>query len=891
MVLLHPALSASNRLAAMNSVGTLLNRWHRESLFRVDGTVLTQFRMIRRGGGHSVDDHEDGAYRGANEEAEQQTRIAKEEAGQRTMRAKEEAEQRKRWANEEEEQRTRRAKEEAEQRTKRAKEEATRRATDEAERQTRKAKEEAQHQLGERRPNSAAAKFEAAANLDELLKAANLGELLKAFIRDFNKHLCLNKRLSAYELEPVFDNFRYALRVFFASIGLTFLSILLVVYRLLSRDEPDHRAIIAQQSGIDFDQFVRDYLKAGKVQIVYVYPDKSIAIAVLQPGALIEGQRYNDSGVLIRLDSLHTNGTNFLRVFEDVQNQIGTDLCNHVPAAIPMPSPSQKTNFLLLLGWCILWALYFKYWRAARRRPFFRVKRRDGTEMAQRAVCVWPVASGRLRLAVCVSGPFASGRLRLAVCVSGCLYVFHMFNADRDVKFWRCEHQRSDVKCRGRVHTSLDDVVLKTVGEHNCQHSAANVAKQQIVTGIKRRAAETMETPAAIRAHALQQIPTPVMSNLPTKNATKKLVKRVRHEIDAPPPVPASIEQLVIPEDYRIYKRSAAVEEPFLLADSGIYNEAGREGQERILIFGRQSFRDWASEMKTIYCDGTFAITPTPFTQVYVILARRDKWVFPVCHCLLTAKTQATYERMFDLLQQCWPMFKPHAAAIDFEQAMVGALKAKHPQCNVNFCLFHLVRNMKKRLAEQGLTHLYNTDAAFSQSARMITSLAFLPIADLNPALAALEDFLPENLNAVLDWFVINYIGRLRQNNTRARPLFQPEQWSVHQRTLDGTDRTNNYAESYHRTLQHAFGHTHPKIWTFIDKLREQQKMIDVNMEHFIAGNAPPPKAKKFRDADRRILSILQRYINAKAALPQVQDDHQYICCVRDTQKDFYLCK
>uniref|UniRef100_A0A914HZK4 Glutathione synthetase n=1 Tax=Globodera rostochiensis TaxID=31243 RepID=A0A914HZK4_GLORO len=105
----------------------------------------------------------------------------------------------------------------------------------------------------------------------------------------------------------------------------------------------------------------------------------------------------------------------------------------------------------------------------------------------------------------------------------------------------------------------------------------------------------------------------------------------------------------------------------------------------------------------------------------------------------------------------------------------------------------------------------------------------------------------------------------LRQNNTRARPLFQPDQWSVHQRTLDGTDRTNNYAESYHRTLQHAFGHTHPKICSFIDKLREQQKMVDVNMEHFIAGNAPPPKAKKFRDADRRILSVLHRYIKCKS--------------------------
>uniref|UniRef100_A0A914GPP4 FLYWCH-type domain-containing protein n=1 Tax=Globodera rostochiensis TaxID=31243 RepID=A0A914GPP4_GLORO len=87
----------------------------------------------------------------------------------------------------------------------------------------------------------------------------------------------------------------------------------------------------------------------------------------------------------------------------------------------------------------------------------------------------------------------------------GCLYIFHKLNADGDVKFWRCEHQHGDVKCRGRVHTSLNDVVMKTVGEHSCQHSAANVAKQQIVTGIKRRAAETMETPAAIRAHALQQ--------------------------------------------------------------------------------------------------------------------------------------------------------------------------------------------------------------------------------------------------------------------------------------------------------------------------------------------------------------------------------------------------
>uniref|UniRef100_A0A914GRP0 Uncharacterized protein n=1 Tax=Globodera rostochiensis TaxID=31243 RepID=A0A914GRP0_GLORO len=52
--------------------------------------------------------------------------------------------------------------------------------------------------------------------------------------------------------------------------------------------------------------------------------------------------------------------------------------------------------------------------------------------------------------------------------------------------------------------------------------------------------------------------------------------------------------------------------------------------------------------------------------------------------------------------------------------------------------------------------------------------------------------------------------------------------------------------------------------------------MVGALLEHFIAGNAPPSKAKKFHDVNM-ILSILHRYLNAKAALPQLQDDHQYI--------------
>jgi hypothetical protein len=69
----------------------------------------------------------------------------------------------------------------------------------------------------------------------------------------------------------------------------------------------------------------------------------------------------------------------------------------------------------------------------------------------------------------------------------------------------------------------MDDNVLREVGNHTCEPDAANVQKQRIVTAIKRRAVETMETPQIIRTQVLQQVATPVLFNIPNKNATKVL--------------------------------------------------------------------------------------------------------------------------------------------------------------------------------------------------------------------------------------------------------------------------------------------------------------------------------------------------------------------------------
>ena len=75
-------------------------------------------------------------------------------------------------------------------------------------------------------------------------------------------------------------------------------------------------------------------------------------------------------------------------------------------------------------------------------------------------------------------------------------------------------------------------------------------------------------------------------------------------------------------------------------------------------------------------------------------------------------------------------------------------------------------------------------------------------------------------------------------------------------------DRTNNHAEASHRRLQNAFKCDHPLIWRFIEILKGEQKQIGANLASFVAGRDPPPKGKRYRDADRRILNIVQRYLN-----------------------------
>ncbi|KAL3094696.1 hypothetical protein niasHT_029963 [Heterodera trifolii] len=494
----------------------------------------------------------------------------------------------------------------------------------------------------------------------------------------------------------------------------------------------------------------------------------------------------------------------------------------------------------------------------------------EGPGRFRTAVFVRAFSYGRFRTGVFVR-PFSYGRFRTGVVFmnqqkviktkrnneklehDGALYVLHKFSDDGLKKFWRCEFHGPSDKCKGRLHTDLHNVVQKVVGVHSCDMNAAHVECQRLVTGLKQRAAVTFSE----------------------QKRHQKVIQRLRRDEDAPLAEPLNLEQLVIPNAFRIYKRTEIDEEQFLLADTGVFQIHGQSGPQRIIIFGRASTADWTHEMKDIYADGTFALTPPLFSQIYVFLAKRDGWVFPICYCLLTSKCTAIYTRMLQLLLERWPNFAPQTISLDFELAMVGAVRTVLPACSVRYCFFHLVRNMKKQIRALGLTRVYNTDPIFAEKSKMITSLAFLPVHHIREGLNALQPQLPAQLHGVFNWFLDNYTGKPWFNGAMTVPKFDPNEWSVHQRTLDGADRTNNFAEAFHRRLKHQFGCTHPTIWRFIDKIRCVQKVIDAEISRCVMGEAAPQKKKKYREADLRILRLVHRYNDNNNNIV-AQNDHNY---------------
>ena len=259
--------------------------------------------------------------------------------------------------------------------------------------------------------------------------------------------------------------------------------------------------------------------------------------------------------------------------------------------------------------------------------------------------------------------------------------------------------------------------------------------------------------------------------------------------------------------------------------------------------------------------DGTFSVTPPQFSQLYRVHGLRNEHHVIGCYALLPNKQEVTYIEFLEQVQRLTGAVTPATIMIDFERACINAVQQVYPQSSLVGCLFHLCQSVYRRVQAEGLQEQYMEDEEFRENIRMIPAIAFVPIGDIVTAFEELSQHCAGHEEVILDYFEENYIGAQRRGRRR-NPLFSHELWNVNRRVEANLPRTNNMLEGWHRHFNRCFPAAHPTIWKFINVLKNDASVQQINAANYAAGGPPPKRRRIYQAINDRLRRLHADYGN-----------------------------
>ena len=131
-------------------------------------------------------------------------------------------------------------------------------------------------------------------------------------------------------------------------------------------------------------------------------------------------------------------------------------------------------------------------------------------------------------------------------------------------------------------------------------------------------------------------------------------------------------------------------------------------------MIARQSDLNLLERANTeLFADGTFKYSPHPFKQMYTFHILKDGFYVPLVHFLVFNKTYQTYKKAIELLiSTCHQeginlRSKPLSIMVDFEFAMIKAIREQLPAAQLKGCRFHLHQNWWRKIQNLGLAPTY----------------------------------------------------------------------------------------------------------------------------------------------------------------------------------------
>ena len=204
----------------------------------------------------------------------------------------------------------------------------------------------------------------------------------------------------------------------------------------------------------------------------------------------------------------------------------------------------------------------------------------------------------------------------------------------------------------------------------------------------------------------------------------------------------------------------------------------------------------------------------------------------PQLFCMLPDKQLATYQRLFQLLQQQAAVLndrlQPAVIHIDFEQAVIAAVRAEFG-IEPTGCLFHFSQNIFRHLQTVGLQMEYNTNnpPELRRFVRRLLALPLVPPIRIDQAFRATVDNAPD-LEGCVE--MITYVRNTYVDNAYA--LYGREIWNC----FGSPERTTNACEGYHTVLNKSFQGRHPDIFTLLrsSKTKRQKRNAEYSSWNWV---------------------------------------------------------
>lgn len=259
------------------------------------------------------------------------------------------------------------------------------------------------------------------------------------------------------------------------------------------------------------------------------------------------------------------------------------------------------------------------------------------------------------------------------------------------------------------------------------------------------------------------------------------------------------------------------------------------------------------SKITEYFVDGTFAVCPTPFQQIYNILGDigstfEETKVVPLISAFMTNRTQKSYELLFHMIQSQLPEFKPHKVHCDYESAAINAIKEEYPNVIIKGCYYHWCKRISKNAKK-----FKNNET--KPEKRIVSLTAALP---LLPTQCTSEgwEYIKTQIYRINN---INMTRFIRYIENYWLKIHSPDLFSVY----GERHRTDNVSEGFHSKLIKGINKTTVTLTRTMNKMNKYLGMEALEQK----------RKSKYNVDDDFILDVQMQLINGDITVAKALDE------------------